>query len=83
MLIHFSCPYEKVSKQSTKNIRTQILKSDKNAIMWEMALKPCRSVLTSLFLIILNCSDVMKQTEFFHCGFCFIQRTKSIEFVDR
>ena len=36
-----------------------------------MAVKPCRRVLTGLFSIILNCSLVMKQTEFFRSGFCF------------
>ena len=70
MLFHFSCPYEKVSKQSTKNIFTQALNySDKNAIMREkMVVDPCRSVLTSLFSIILNCSATMKKTEFFGSG---------------
>ena len=73
MLFHFSCPYEKVSKQSTKNISTQALNySDKNAIMREkMVVDPCRSVLTTLLSIILNCSATMKKTEFFGSGFSF------------
>jgi len=72
MPFHFSCPYEKVSKQSTKNILTQALNSDKKAIMRDkMAVEPCRSVLASLFLVILNCSLVMKQAEFFYSGCCF------------
>ena len=40
------------------------------AIMSEMAVKPCRTVLPSLFSISLNCSLVMKQTEFIRSGFC-------------
>jgi len=73
MLFHFSCSYEKVdSKQSTKNIVTQALSSDKKATTWEkMAVEPCRSVLTGLFLVILNCSLAMKQTRFFRSRFCF------------
>jgi len=44
MLFHFSCPYEKVSKQSTKNILTQELNGDKKAaIRDKMAVGPCRS----------------------------------------
>ena len=31
MLFHFSCPYEKVSKQSMKNILTQALNSDNSS----------------------------------------------------
>ena len=80
MLFHFSCPYEKVSKQSTNwNIFTQALNySDKNAIMREkMVVDPCRSVLTSLLSISLNCSATTKKTEFFGSGFCF--RSDSLE----
>jgi len=72
MLFHFSCPYEKVSKQSTKNILTQALNSDKKAIMRDkMAVEPRRSVLASMFLVILNCALAMKQAEFFYSGCCF------------
>lgn len=36
-----------------------------------MAAEPCRSMLTSLFSIILNCSATMNKTEFHGSGFCF------------
>lgn len=71
MLFHISCPNE-VTKQSTNNIFTQALNSNKKAIMWEkMAAELCRSVLTGLFSIILNCSTTTKKTEFYGSGFCF------------
>jgi len=72
MLFHFSCSYEKVSKQSTKNILTRELNGDKKVIMRDkMAVGPCRSGSSSLFWIILNCSLAMKQAEFFYSGCCF------------
>ena len=36
----------------------------------KMVVEPCRSVLTSLFSVILSCFVAMKQAEFFYSG-CF------------
>lgn len=72
MLFHFSCPYEKVSKYSTKNIFTQALNSNKKSTTREkMAVERCRNVLTGLFSIILKCAIAMMRSEFFRSGFCF------------
>ena len=75
MLFHFSCPNEKVYESNgllTKSVLTQALNGDKKTnYARQDSLSPCRSELTSLFSIILNCSLATKQAKFFYSGCCF------------
>ena len=79
MLFHFSCPYEKVSKQSTKNIFTKALNySDKNAIMREKMV--VRSLPQCVNQFIVNHFELFCHNEedrIFRSGFCF--RSDSLE----
>ena len=75
-ITHLIETYEKVSKQSMKNILTQFWKATKSNYICERRSDGARTLpecvnLSILFSIILNCSLVMKQTKFICSGFCF------------
>lgn len=75
MLFHFPVLMRRSLNSQRKIFGTQILESDKKAIMSEMAVKPCRSVLASLFSIILDRSLVMKQPNSSAAAFVFFPTT--------